>query len=150
MASLPTNVSESTRKINPHLYPPKGHIAVVGDTQAVVVPSKPIVTEIYASDEPASLLKLNKTERRFYDWLCQGKWDHIGVQDLTFRIGYDLRYTPDFTARVGDRITIYEVKGFMRCDARAKLLATARQWSCFRWVLVRWEKNQWVFEDVKT
>lgn len=107
--------------------------------------------------KPGTLESLNKTERRFYDWLKGRSFDHIGIQDITLRLGFDLRYNPDFTtvekcAPFGYRTFLWEVKGFMRDDARVKLHAAAKQFPFFDFRLVRWNRSRqdWDIEAVRT
>ena len=108
------------------------------------------------SRESTDVQKLNKTERRFYEYLwARIPFRYLGVQSITLKIGDDCRYTPDFvtmTSNVnGMEIYAWEVKGFMRDDALVKLKVAARmyQWICFK--LVRWNKEtvSWDIKDVK-
>lgn len=51
------------------------------------------------------------------------------------------RITPDFVVRRhDDRLEVHEVKGWLRDDARAKLLAAVKQWPMFDWFLL-WAKK---------
>lgn len=76
---------------------------------------------------------MNKTEARYQEMLEErrvlGTIAHHAYQLLTVRLGDDLRYTPDFVVILPDGvIELHEVKGgFVRDDARVKLLATAAQ-----------------------
>ena len=93
--------------------------------------------------------KLNKTERAWLNELRTRGIAEIGIQNVTLKLGADLRYTPDFNAVVNGRWIYWEVKGFMRDDARVKLLAAARQFRHLDFVLVTRERGQWVETPVK-
>jgi hypothetical protein len=87
--------------------------------------------------------KLNKTERAFLAYLrAQGR--EVGIQNITIKLGWDLRYTPDFMTLENGRVTFWETKGWMRDDARCKLYTAARK--CVKWadfILVKREGGQW-------
>lgn len=92
--------------------------------------------------------ELNKTELAFLYWLRATRThEDIGVQNLTFKLGDNCRYTPDFSAVRDRRLYIYEVKGFWRDDARVKIKAAARmfRWACFVAVQKR-KGGGWEFE----
>jgi hypothetical protein len=95
-------------------------------------------------------LKLNKTER---DYLCYLRLTHywVGIQSITLKLAHDCRYSPDFwTQEPNDRLVAYEVKGFMRDDARVKLSVAARLFPMFTFLLVRRAKDGgWDIEKVK-
>ena len=97
--------------------------------------------------------KLNKTERRFYEWVQRRDgflW--IGVQNVTLKLADDTRYTPDFMGIRPNGITAWEVKGFMRDDALVKLKVAARQFPWIDFVLVKANKankGDWELTEVK-
>lgn len=93
--------------------------------------------------------KLNRTERKWLEEMRRRGYENIGVQDVTLKLGADLRYTCDFNAIVNGRWTFYEVKGFMRDDARVKLLATARKHRHLDFWLIEWKKGQWIETPIK-
>lgn len=137
-AKLP--LSDATLKRNPHL------------TGAEIVSAKALLP----SEQPPKTTeeRLNKLERRFLAKLRSetDKWQYIGVQEITLRLGFDCRFTVDFHAvRFSGSIVMFETKGgFFRDDARVKLYAAAAKFPYFRFVLVRWENNQWIETVVKT
>ena len=96
---------------------------------------------------------LNKTERAFYEWLkCQGfLW--IGVQNMTIKLAFDTRYTPDFVSYDGmegpARVTFWEVKGHWEDDARVKIKVAARMFPWARFTAVQRIKGEWKFEEIK-
>jgi hypothetical protein len=93
--------------------------------------------------------KLNKTEKAWLEELRRRGVVNIGIQDVTFKLGADLRYTPDFNALINGRWVYWEVKGFMRDDARVKLLAAARKYRHLDFVLVTREKGHWIETEVR-
>jgi hypothetical protein len=92
---------------------------------------------------------LNKMER---DWLAELKrrgYLKIRVQAITFKLGHDTRYTPDFSAIVDGRQVFFETKGYMRDDARVKLFNAAREFREYDFVKVTREKGVWTEQEVK-
>ena len=66
-------------------------------------------------------------------------WDYEPITLVVGRGGSRVtRFTPDFAVHLHDRtVELVEVKGgYIRDDARVKLLAAVRQWPGFRWTLV--------------
>lgn len=98
--------------------------------------------------------KLNKTERRFHEWLLHHPFKvpllWTGVQCITLKLGHDCRYTPDFVAvNTWGRTIFYEVKGFWRDDARVKIKVAARQFPWAEFIAVQWFRGEWKFEEIK-
>lgn len=119
-----------------------------GDTLMAVFGLKRVTVK-----ETTDVDKLNKTERRFYEWVKHRDgflW--IGVQNVTLKLADDTRYTPDFIGVRPDGITAWEVKGFMRDDAHVKLKTAARQFPWIDFILVtatKVQKGNWELRDVK-
>ena len=95
--------------------------------------------------------KLNKLESA---WLTVLRADitlaWVGVHALTFKIGDDCRYTPDFIAlNLDGELIAYETKGFMRDDARVKLKVAARMFSFVGFVLVERKAGAWICTEIK-
>lgn len=97
--------------------------------------------------------RLNKTERAFLQYLRTSpkSWGEIGIQSVTLKLAWDVRYTPDFWAWCGT-LHFFEVKGFMRDDARKSLVFAAKTfpWAIF-W-LVKRDKSQpcgWSITEVR-
>jgi hypothetical protein len=92
--------------------------------------------------------RMNETERLYAGELEKRrltghikKWVFEGVK---FRLADNTFYTPDFwVVDVRDYVTVYEIKGFWRDDARVKWKAIADLWPEFMWVAVRRVKGQW-------
>ena len=105
----------------------------------------PVVPTGVSTDEA----NLNKTERA---WLARLRATGIEpyIQAITLKLGHDCRYLPDFAfVDPTGRLTFWEVKGFMRDDARVKLHVAARVFPRWRFVLVRRIKGQFESEVVK-
>lgn len=139
MSTLPENVSESVRRRNPHIYGGS-------QTHANAPTTHPDTLEgIKTPKTPED--RLNKTEREFLERLrndVYGHMQHIGIQSLTLQLGFDCRYTPDFWTRMqGGDFRLWEVKGFMRDDARVKLITAARMFPFWTFVLVQKVKGEW-------
>lgn len=91
---------------------------------------------------------LNKLEAAWRDELT-ARGHEVGIHRVTFKIGDDCRYTPDFDVLTDGRWVFYETKGFMRDDALVKLKVVARQHPQVDFVLVTREKGQWVEVEVR-
>lgn len=79
--------------------------------------------------------KLNKTERAYLAYLRAIHPDAwIGVQNITLKLAFDCRLTPDFVIVYEDgSIEMVDVKGFQREDALIKMKIAARlfPWATF-------------------
>lgn len=94
---------------------------------------------------------LNKLESA---WLAVIRADitlaWIGVHAMTFKIGDDCRYTPDFMAlNIDGELIAYETKGFMRDDARVKLKVAARMFPFVGFVLVERKAGAWICTEIQ-
>jgi hypothetical protein len=109
---------------------------------ASLVPTKKNITAVeVAVATSTDETRLNKTEAAFLAYLRGLGVQNIAIQAVTFKIGDDCRYTPDFISVNEGRIEAWEVKGFFRDDAKVKIKVAARmfRWVCF--VLVFREKG---------
>lgn len=97
--------------------------------------------------------KLNKTERAYYDLLEAGRkfgrYDWVGVQSITLKLGDDCRYTPDLWTLANGILDAHEVKGFWRDDAKVKIKTAARMYPFIRFYVVSRQGGQWKSEEVK-
>jgi len=117
---------------------------------APVAPASSIKVAIKAK-QSADESKLNKLESA---WLAVLRADitlaWVGVHALTFKIGDDCRYTPDFIAlNLDGELIAYETKGFMRDDARVKLKVAARMFPFVGFVLVERKAGAWICTEIK-
>lgn len=145
MKAIPQEVSESTRRRNPHLY----GMRVDGKGKAhlydyVNPPSKPLRQ---SSKRP------NKTEAECAAYINALRPDDFIVQqDITFRLANGLRYTPDLVlwSSFAGLLDAIEVKAERRRDARwatddskAKIKIAAKMFPFIRWRLMWKESGQW-------
>jgi len=76
---------------------------------------------------------MNKLEQAYSDVLAhrvrQGEIAWFKYEGVTFRLGQDCRYTPDFMVMTPDGgIELHETKGFMQDDALVKIKACVAQY----------------------
>ena len=98
--------------------------------------------------------EMNKTEEK-YAWLLEvrrraGEITRYDFGKVTFKLGDDCRYTPDFMVVRSDLvIEFHEVKGgFEREDAMVKRKTAAEQLP-FIFMLARYDKGQWTVTEIK-
>jgi len=113
-------------------------------------PQGKTLMEVFASEERKERgPQLNKTEQRFLAYLTQQAGTIVLSQRIKLRLANKTWYTPDFfVLDPVNRITVYEVKGFMRDDAAVKLKVAAEQYPFFRFALVFWKRGQWDIRQV--
>lgn len=93
--------------------------------------------------------RLNKTEKRFLERLRRLYYPpayYLGIQEITIRLGFDLRYTPDFhVCRFeSGSLYFYEVKGgFEREDAAIKIKMAAAKFPFWQFVKAVWKDGVW-------
>lgn len=119
------------------------------DSPFVDPPRQPVADE---NERQSTEERLNKTEKRFLAKLRSGDWNYIGIQEITLRLGFDLRYTPDFhTRHSSGEITFWEIKGgFEREDAIVKLKTAAAKFPYWRFVKAVWKNGQWTETVIRT
>ena len=85
-------------------------------------------------------------------WQESGEIQLWRYEPITLRLGPGLTYRPDFWVVWEDgSCGFVEVKGWMRDDARAKLLAAAEQYPEFRFLLATrpgGKRGQWVVAEI--
>jgi hypothetical protein len=87
----------------------------------------------------AQTLEARKRTGLIHDWK---------FEKLTLKIADDCRYTPDFMVIENDgAITVTEIKGFWRDDARVKIRVAAQQFPYFRFQALKKTKLGWAKED---
>lgn len=116
-------------------------------------PAKPAAHAVTASKAERPTMRQNrsgpnKTEAAFLHFLhAQPGIRHQMREGITLKLGNGVRYTPDYTAEETDeshtvRFACYEVKGFMRDDAAAKLKIAASLFPLFRFYLVKQKRKK--------
>lgn len=98
---------------------------------------KPMVMNKLESDY-ASYLEAEKRGGMILDYQ---------FERLKFRLADKTFYTPDFVVITKAGVEIHEVKGFWEDDAKVKIRVCADQNWWFRFLGVKKEKGQWVFEE---
>jgi len=110
-----------------------------------VIPDHPIaVTVVKSTDEE----KLNKTEKAYYDFLRGLGAQWIGIQNITFKLAHDTRFTPDFTVIDQGHMRCIDVKGFQREDALIKIKVAARLFPFTKFIIVKRGKGGWNHQEV--
>lgn len=93
--------------------------------------------------------KLNKLERAYLCYLRSLKPAWIGIQNISLKLAADTRYTPDLWCLLDSQLSAREIKGFMRDDARVKLMVAARQFPWISFILVTSKNGAWIHTEVK-
>ena len=105
----------------------------------------------FAVSQSKDEAKLNKTERRYLATLRTNpnvKW--IGIQSLTFKLGDDLRFTPDFCYLIDGKLICVDTKGgFIREDSTIKIKVAARMFPWAEFVVEQWKDNAWQTKEIK-
>lgn len=130
MNQIPTQVSESVRRKNPHLY---------GEAYAKEFCTPKPAKRIRQSSKPV----LNKLEQEFLDWLERVEPGHGYIpQSVRFKLANGLWYKPDVVSF--DLITCWEVKGpYAYRGGFENLKMAAHQYPIIIWKLVWKENGQW-------
>jgi len=77
--------------------------------------------------------------------------DGVHEESITLKLCNGVRYCPDWiitTCTESYCLTAYEVKGFMRDDARKSLLFAAKEYPWIRFVLVWKQNGQWQQQEI--
>ena len=117
------------------------------------------------AENPAAAAKpkrsgMNKTEARFGALLnvrkAAGEFDQVGFEALTFRLGFDCRFTPDWTCWFPNGgIVCYEVKGrtghkwYAKEDAMVKLRAASSMYPKVKFILVWPDGEGWETKEIQ-
>ncbi len=82
----------------------------------------------------------------------RGEIDEWRYHPLRFRIAKNATYQPDFLERVGNRFTIWEVKGSWKAknarDSRTRLEVAAYMYPWFSWKAALKGEDGWEFEEI--
>lgn len=137
------NIHKTALEAAAEVFESKGSLGPI--QQENVVKSFPTLKMKPSNDEA----KLNKTERAWLDELRIRNPKFLGVQSMTFKLGDDCRYTPDFVEiSQEDKFIAWEVKGFMRDDALVKLKVAARMFPFLDFYIVKRIKGSWETKKV--
>lgn len=135
-SKLSSSTNETFKKNNPQLFKPVS-----------ICPLDPVCapeTSKWETRSPEQ--KLNKLETR---WLAvlRTRYPNPGIQNITLRLGRDLRYTPDLNSNQLPLI-FFETKGLHRFREKGilKLRWAAREYPFFDFVLVEWDNSlsRWI------
>lgn len=149
MAQIPTQVSQSTIRRNPHLYGSGtvanpnlvANVAKGAELSRVAAPSK----RLRQDTKPL----MNKLESEWFGILAVGKYEGFFVENLRaqayrYRLGNGIWFRPDITCKLGARLTAFEVKGPKAFRGGFEnLKVAAAQWPEWDWILVWKENGQW-------
>lgn len=106
-----------------------------------VIPKSVSGSPVQMDSRPKTKDVLNKTEKAYLAYLRALRYPWIGIQCIKLRLGDNCQYTPDFwVVNANGRMEAHEVKGFMRDDARVKLMAAASMYPMFDFRLIYKQK----------
>jgi hypothetical protein len=89
--------------------------------------------------------RMNKLEAEFEATFLKSR-PH-GYEEMTFRLGPDCRFTPDFWSLDDDDVlALDETKGHWRDDAKVKMRVAAERYPLFRWRAWRKQGGVWMRE----
>lgn len=143
---LPTTVSESTRRLNPHLF-----------SKPNLAPGQGILPRNLAPENGAKRIRqlpgtgLNKTETLFHEYLQRthhpGLWK-IWPHGIRLLLANGVTYTPDFFV-TGPDLLAFEVKGRHAWDdaiVKLKVAASTHQWLTF--TLASYDQGRWKLQQI--
>lgn len=104
-------------------------------------------------------LNQNKTEAAYDEVLRRrqlvGEIEAYRFEPMSLIISHNvpgkrnaLSYKPDFLVVTKEAFEFHEVKGFMRSRDLARMKAAAEMFPWFKFIIVRWEKKTWTFEEM--
>lgn len=146
MSLLPSHPSESTRKLNPHLYGGMSERGIVGGLLLETKEPKRV------RQDPKPLL--NKLETEAFNMLCLKHGDPcVKPQSIKLKLANGTWYKPDFVvlsgAESGYLIVCYEVKGpYAYPGALEKLKIAAHQYPEIAFVLIWKHGGQFVTQRI--
>lgn len=137
MNQIPTQVSKSVRKRNPHLY---GGPDFLKDLAEPLIYDKP-AKRIRQSSKPV----LNKLEQEWFEWLLRCySTEIVFPQAIRFKLGNGIWYKPDFVTFGPLGVCAFEVKGpFSHRGGFENLKVAASKYTKITWTLVWKEQGQW-------
>jgi len=104
--------------------------------------------------------RMNKTEAAFFRVVevrrMGGEFAQVGFETVTFRLGYDCRYTPDVACWTPNgNVVCFEVKGrkgrtyYARDDSLVKLRAAAAMYPKVKFILVWPDGEGWETKEIQ-
>lgn len=94
--------------------------------------------------------ELNETEKRYLAWLRTLDDHWIGIQCITLKLAFRLRYTPDFWALDSHGLRAIDTKGpHVWEDSIVKIKIASRLFPMFRFLLAKEENHQWKHQEIK-
>lgn len=145
--ALVRQASASTKKVNPALLPEDLGIATAKDKPTLQAMQTMIAAGIRPTTDEA---KLNQTETAYLRYLeTQGDF-WIGIQCIILKIGYDVRYTPDFAALDRAGLRLIDTKGeHVWEDSKIKIRMAARLFPWIRFVIAKRQGALWHHTEIK-
>ena len=149
-------MSESTKKLNPHLFgaPSAGLTGSAAFANPVAVNTKAKDKRLRQDLKPL----MNKLEQAWFNHLtAEGTYNSLRAQAKRYRIANGAWYKPDITGRShsGDgapREHAWECKGPRQMKSMARAMLTikvaAAQWPEVTWILVWKDDGQWKEQTV--
>lgn len=114
------------------------------------LPAAPIQPSEFVIRPSTDEAKLNKTERAYLAHLRCLNPPHLGIQDITFKLGDDLRFTPHFNYLDANGHWVFvDVKGFQREDAFVKIKTASRNYPLLRFVIAKKAGTGWEETPIK-
>lgn len=96
--------------------------------------------------------KMNKTEAKYADLLEMrkkaGNIIDYYFEPMGLKLAGNTFYHPDFLVVFPDHFELHECKGFWRDDAKVKIKVAADKFKWFKFIVVKYVKGNWEFEDV--
>lgn len=148
LKALFPNASLSTYKVNGVIDPTTPDPEIVPAPDCLEAMRQAAAKGIRPGGDIAAL---NETEKRYLRFLQGQQPAWLGVQCITLKMGFDLRYTPDFWAIDNEGIRAIDVKGpHIWEDSLVKIRICARLFPWARFLLARENGLVWDHKEVKT
>lgn len=124
-------------------------------TNVAPVPTGHLAPALQAEKDPYDS-KLERKFAAFLPWLqSKGDFHRWAHEPMKLKLAPNTFYTPDFASFTHIQgmamVTLYEVKGYWRDDARVKFKIAANMYPEFLFVAVTWDSHAkcWSFTDTK-
>lgn len=135
MNEIPTQVSNSTRRRNPHLYGGAQPTVALEPAKRIRQDTKPL---------------LNKLETDFLRYISLiHPMARFRLQARRYKLGNGIWYKPDITALINDREHAWEVKGpHAFRGGLENLKVAAHAFPEVRWILAWKDGSRWMLQEV--